>query len=198
MGYWYPFGIPVVPILIVNMQVIMEKENICKNFGANYTGEYCPSCGQSSHTERLSVKEMWRVLLDTPWCGYGEDSHGQQPVAIPYTWIFRKYRITYKDGSEDSLNLAEHFNTLVYPACQGMVISLVYLPFKSIFHLDAGYVSNLALTIFLRTWCYRQLLGISWGNSLWRILVASILTFLVFIILLILMFGIFYGIDPNA
>lgn len=265
----------------------MEKEKICKNCGASYNGEYCPSCGQSSHTERLSVKEMGRVLLDTllgvdnnlyrtigslfTRPGHmvrefliGERSKYLKPVqmllglvtvylllsnfvfpgavapsvdmekilmdnnqspllaktlaaifkvfqnrvsstlliaiifAVPYTRMFRKFRITYKDGSEDSLNLAEHFNTLVYLACQGMVISYIYLPFRSIIHLNAGFVYNLALTVFLHTWCYKQLLGISWGKSLWRILVAGILMVTVLILLLILMFGIFYGLDPNV
>ena len=117
--------------------------------------------------------------------------------SIPFRWAFRKCKIRFKDGTTDSLNIAEHFCTLVYLSCQTMILSFVYLISRQIFHHEPYESLSLLLAIFLHSWCYKQLLGISWAKSVRKVVVAGSLTIIAILTFLLLVFMIFYLVNPD-
>ena len=112
--------------------------------------------------------------------------------ALPFTWIFRKCKITFKDGKKDSLNIAEQFYTLVYLSCQDMIISFLLIPVRMIFGFQSVQILTIVMIIGLRTWCYKQLLSISWLTSFVKVIIAGALTILAVIALIMIGCIIFY------
>ena len=112
--------------------------------------------------------------------------------ALPFTWIFRKCKITFKDGTIESLNIAEQFYTLVYLSCQDMIISFLLIPARMIFGFQSLQILTIVLIIGLRTWCYKQLLSISWLSSFVKVIIAGTIT--IFAVIALIMIGciIFY------
>lgn len=115
---------------------------------------------------------------------------------LPFKWLYRKKKLMRPDGEEHSLNTAEHFYVMVYVSCQSMLISFLLLPFSGIANIDTiVLVISLVTSVVLPAWCYRQLFEISWAHSLLKSLMASFITYMTLTILIVLMFGFFYGID---
>ena len=40
------------------------EEHVCKNCGTAYRGNYCPGCGQTSKTERLTMRHALTGLVN--------------------------------------------------------------------------------------------------------------------------------------
>lgn len=115
---------------------------------------------------------------------------------LPYKLMFRRYKIRRPDGVERSLNTAEHFYTMVYVSCQSMLISFALLPFCRMEGIEAvALYASLISSVVLPAWCYRQMYGLGWLRCLARSAVAWLLTIMALVVLLILVFGFFYGYD---
>lgn len=114
---------------------------------------------------------------------------------FPYKLLFRRCSITWPDGVQRRLNTAEHFFTLIYLSCLFILMEFVLLPLDWIpFTKDWAASLGLFVPILLSTWLYKQLYEISWRKSIWRNVLAAMLTISIIIFLLILYFGIYYGV----
>lgn len=49
----------------VTMRPLSDEEHTCQNCAHTYTGNYCPRCGQTAKTMRISVRNLIRIFLDT-------------------------------------------------------------------------------------------------------------------------------------
>jgi len=97
--------------------------------------------------------------------------------AIPYWLVFRRRKLLRPDGQELPLNTAEHFFSLFYLACIGIMLAFVSLPLNFIPGVTERL--NIVLAILptvIGFYMYRQLLNLSWGRSIWLNLIASLLT----------------------
>lgn len=115
---------------------------------------------------------------------------------IPYRIVFRKCLLSRPAGGADSLNIAEHFFALVYQSCFTMILAFVLLPLVV---FDNGETIIARISIIMPTiYCiilYKQLLGISLGKSIWLNIKALGLSVLLNFVLILLIFGLLYGID---
>lgn len=263
----------------------------CLNCGTEFTGEYCPKCGQKASTARITVKKsvqslmatitaldgrffrtmgnlFWRPghlvrdyitgkralyvhpvsLLSTLVAVYlfvififgidpgsihilsddymAENVHSDSLTALfshlsvilsnkvvssllsaficllPFALMFRRKTIAtpanpISDGAVSmKLNLAEHFCALVYAACLDFTLSVVLKLAEAagMSHPTATSIDNL-LFMLIPIVVYKQLYGVSWWSALWRGFVAIMLTLTALALLIILVFGITYGID---
>lgn len=115
---------------------------------------------------------------------------------LPFKIAFLGCRFKRADGTMMSLNLAEHFFTLVYLSCLNLIISIIITPFSSVSSISSVFNdATLLLLIVLSTAMYKQLLEKSLLTTVLRCIAAIILTFAFAALLIILAFGIFYGID---
>lgn len=97
------------------------------------------------------------------------------------------------------LNLAEHFCALLYCACLEFCLSLLFRGIEAIgLRLSLFAFLDYLLYILIPVFVYKQMLGIGWWSSLWRSFIAIILTWTAVALLVILTFGIFYGVDAIA
>lgn len=113
-------------------------------------------------------------------------------LALPFTLFFRNCPITFPDDKKDSLNVAEHFYTLVYVSCQWMLINYITLLTRATILWEPGPLFNILIFLFLYTWCYKQLLQISWWKSFWRILVATLITIGIIALIVFFLYKVFY------
>ena len=116
--------------------------------------------------------------------------------AISYQLIFRKYKILRSDGMMLPLNITEQFYTQLYESCITMIITIFLLPFCLIpsieSHTKLFYeISSISVSIIL----YKQLLGIGWIKSTILNIIATAITFIIFVILLLLVIGVGAGIE---
>lgn len=120
-------------------------------------------------------------------------------LVLPFKMAYCRQRIQRPDGSCSTLNIAEHFYALVYLNCQIMIFSYICLVLGKIDTLTEC-VRNIDfwLVVLLPIWLYRQLYDISWVKSILLTLVALLAAILLLCLVLILGFGIFYGIDAVA
>lgn len=103
------------------------------------------------------------------------------------------------DGEEHPLNVAEHFCALVYVNCLGMLVAFAMLPFCHQEWYEARLLQvGMVTSVLFPAWCYKQLLGIGWLRSLLGSLVACLITLTMVVVAVVLMFGLFYGIDAAA
>lgn len=115
---------------------------------------------------------------------------------LPYKLMFRRYAIAWPDGEQRKMNTAEHFFTLIYLSCLNLLVGFILMPFQWIPGIES-ILSNIGILLpfLLFTWAYRQIYGIGWLNSLWRNIVANAIVLLIVVGLLILYFGLYYGIS---
>lgn len=121
---------------------------------------------------------------------------------LPFALMFRGKKISTPANSISAgegsmkLNIAEHFCALVYAACLDFTLSVILKLAETIgmSHPIATSLDNL-LFLLVPVVVYRQLYGVSWWSALWRGLLAIILTLTALALLVILIFGITYGID---
>lgn len=121
---------------------------------------------------------------------------------LPFALMFRHKTIATPGNSISSgsrsmkLNLAEHFCALAYAACLDFTISIILKLAETVGlnHSAAISLSNL-LFLLIPVAVYKQLYGVSWWSALWRGFTAILLTLTALALLIILTFGISYGID---
>lgn len=115
---------------------------------------------------------------------------------LPYRFIFRKYKLQRPTGTAEALNVAEHFFALVYQSCFNMLLAFILLPLSA---FDDGKFWAARIFIIMPTiYCiilYKQMLGITWGKSIWLNIKAMIFGICLNIALLMLIIGILYGCD---
>lgn len=116
--------------------------------------------------------------------------------AISCRIVFRKYKLLRSDGMMLPLNTTEQFYTQLYESCIDMIIAIFLLPFCFIpiieSHTKLIYeISSIAVSIIL----YKQLLGIGWVKSTILNIIATAITFIIFVILLLLAIGGCAGIE---
>lgn len=115
---------------------------------------------------------------------------------LPFALMFGHKPVQRPDGTNDNLNLAEQFCALLYCACLSFSLSMV-LKLAGSIGLSHNIVNKLDYLFFLLVpmLTYKQLLKVSWWTSLWRSFLAILLSFAGLAIVIILLFGLFYGID---
>lgn len=121
---------------------------------------------------------------------------------LPFALMFRHKTIATPGNSISSgsrsmkLNLAEHFCALAYAACLDFTISIILKLAETVGlnHSASISLGNL-LFLLIPVAVYKQLYGVSWWSSLWRGITAILLTLTALALLIILTFGISYGID---
>lgn len=115
---------------------------------------------------------------------------------LPFRFIFRFCKIRREDAYTEKLNIAEHFFTLVFTNCLLMIISFPGLAIsKDSSYWTIGQNIGLCISIFVPMWVYRQLYNISWLRSILLTSTAMLLTLALTVSSILLVFGIFYGID---
>lgn len=82
------------------------------------------------------------------------------------------------------LNLSEHFFTMVYVGCQLLMIQIIRKPFDYIRH-ESVFFGGLGIPLLILAWDFKQLFSISYRRSMRLCLTSSILSFVIFITLLI-------------
>ncbi len=87
-----------------------------------------------------------------------------------------------KIGRCPQLNMTEFFYAMCYMECLSLICSIILLPF---FWLFGKGVSDMLfpLDIALQVWCFHQLFQIGWKKTVWRLIIAYILFFLIIIVL---------------
>ncbi len=115
---------------------------------------------------------------------------------FPFWFTFRHCNIHREDAFTKKLNIAEHFFALVYINCLLLIpaFPLLWISPDS----DARTLANnidLLLGILVPIWAYRQLYDISWIRSFLTTSIAMIASAALAVVIMILAFGIFYGID---
>lgn len=100
------------------------------------------------------------------------------------------------DSASIKLNLAEHFCALIYAACLDFTLSVVLRLAEAVgmSHPAIQTASDL-LFLLIPVVVYKQLYKMNWWPALWRGFVAIMLTLTILAVLVILIFGITYGID---
>ncbi len=115
---------------------------------------------------------------------------------LPFKFIFRFCKIRRENAYTEKLNIAEHFFALVFMNCLLLIISFPALTISD----DSSYrilVQNidLCISVFVPIWAYRQLYDISWLRSILLTSTAMLLSLILGVSIIILTFGVFYGID---
>lgn len=121
---------------------------------------------------------------------------------LPFALMFRGKKISTPENTISAgegsmkLNLAEHFCALVYAACLDFTLSVILKLAEAIGmnHPIAVSLDNL-LFLLVPVLVYKQLYGVSWWSALWRGFLAITMTLTALALLVILIFGITYGID---
>lgn len=115
---------------------------------------------------------------------------------LPFKLAFLGCKYLRPEGTMEGMNIAEHYYTLVYLSCLNLVVSILITPFSSI-DTVSGVFGGLTFPLLLAfsSTIYAQIFGLKVWNSILRSLLAIILTALFAAALIILAFGIFYGID---
>lgn len=115
---------------------------------------------------------------------------------LPYRFVFRKCGVVRPDGSVASLNLAEHFFTLLYQTCFNMLLAFAVLPFSAI---AGSEVWTVRLCMVMPTiYCivlYKQICSIGWIKSIVLNLLCIVGSMLMSLVFLLLAFGVSYGYD---
>lgn len=116
---------------------------------------------------------------------------------VPYQFFFRKCLIKRPDGSNEPLNLAEHFFTLVYLACINMLIAYFALPFIVLFPESVPIFKTLffIMPTIVSIFMYHQLCSISGLRSTVLNIAATMVSIISAIAILLLTFGVIYGIE---
>lgn len=115
---------------------------------------------------------------------------------LPFKLMFRKKGVVRPDGVARNLNVAEHFYVLVYVSCQSMMLSFVLLPLGELDGMNGfSLMVDMMATVLLPAWCYRQLYGMGWIGCLLRSAAACFITLVGLVVLILVAFGFFYGID---
>lgn len=115
---------------------------------------------------------------------------------LPFKVAFLGCQYQRPEGTMVGLNVAEHYYTLVYLSCLNLIVSILITPFSSIDTVSSilnGF--SFPLLLAFASTIYAQALGLKFWNSILRSILAFILTALFVASLVILAFGIFYGID---
>lgn len=115
---------------------------------------------------------------------------------IPFWLVFRSCKIRRNDAYTEKLNIAEHFFALIYINSLLMIIAFPTLCVS----LDSSVrplVNEMEfyLDVLLPIWAYRQLYDISWIRSILLTAMAMIASLALAVLIVLLTFGIFYGID---
>lgn len=113
---------------------------------------------------------------------------------LPYKLLFRRRTIVWPDGQSRRLNVAEHFVALVYLTCLFLLVDFILMPLQFIPDSDFLTDVEVLLPLILSTWMYRQIYRMGWMNSLWRNMVANVISLFILCALLILYYGVYYGI----
>lgn len=115
---------------------------------------------------------------------------------LPFKLMFRRKGVMRPDGVVRTLNVAEHFYALVYVSCQSMMLSLALLPWAGSDGMTSfSLLADMIAMVLLPTWCYRQLYGLGWIGCLIRSTIACLITLVGLVMLILVVFGFFYGID---
>lgn len=115
---------------------------------------------------------------------------------VPFKLSFLGCGYQRPDGTMVELNIAEHYYTLVYMSCLNLIISILITPFSS-FDTVSSVLNGFTFPLLLAfaSIIYAQALGLKLWNSILRSALAFVLTALFTAGLVILAFGIFYGLD---
>lgn len=115
---------------------------------------------------------------------------------LPFKLMFRRKGLMRPDGVVRTLNVAEHFYVLVYVSCQSMMLSIALLPWAGSDGMTSfSLLADMIAMVLLPTWCYRQLYGLGWIGCLIRSTIACLITLVGLVMLILVVFGFFYGID---
>lgn len=115
---------------------------------------------------------------------------------IPYKFFFRHCAVERLDGTKEPLNLAEHFFALVYSGCINMLLSFFAIPFH--FIPNSHQFISIVLYIVPNLICmsmYSQICSIKWLKSAWLNIIASVVSIVLVILVLLFCFGFVYGIE---
>lgn len=115
---------------------------------------------------------------------------------LPFKVAFLGCKYRRPEGTLVGLNIAEHYYTLVYLSCLNLVVSILVTPFSS-FETVSSIFNGFTFPLLLAfsSIIYAQIFNLKVWNSMLRSLLAIVLTALFAAGLVILAFGIFYGID---
>lgn len=115
---------------------------------------------------------------------------------FPFRLLFGKCRVERLDGSPEPLNSAEHFYALIYISCQIMLLSLVMMPLSLIEALGPSLRAiSIFAPLFFATWTYCQLYKGHFLRNVLLTFASVLLALLGLALLVILVFGLFYGYD---
>lgn len=220
-----------------------KGNNVCKclNCGTEFTGKYCPECGQSAETKRLSLRRAITETipdiynLDNKFVltcidlfrkpgevlrGYIEGRRTRYYKPIPMLFVLATIYVLLNhlthtaavaelpsDQTDNKIavilfafirlidnkawlsvisviffvlpnyiafghseyggrmNLAEHFFTLIYKECQGMIIAIIMLIAGLFFDVNS-LLLNVSIMYLLLLVDYKYLLGISWIRAI--------------------------------
>ena len=105
-------------------------------------------------------------------------------AVFPYRWFFRKCKIERPDGQKLALNKSEQFYVQMYDSCISLILSTLMLPLSLFSEWDDVLTTTYHIvTITYLVLLYCQLLGIKWWKSLILNAIALVLTFLSFLML---------------
>lgn len=92
---------------------------------------------------------------------------------LPNMWLFRKNEV----GKQ--MNMAEHFYMLIYVGCQGLLVSIMLLPYQYFFReaYDESFSFSGIDTLVLTSWCYCQFFRIPFKNCMKKYLLSWLLFF---------------------
>lgn len=115
---------------------------------------------------------------------------------LPFKLAFMGCKYQRPEGTMESMNIAEHYYTLVYLSCLNLIVSILITPFSS-FDTVSTVFGALTLPLLLTFSCiiYAQIFDLKVWKAILRSLSAFVLTALFTALLVILAFGFFYGID---
>lgn len=115
---------------------------------------------------------------------------------LPFKLAFLGCKYLRPEGTMVGMNIAEHYYTLVYLSCLNLVVSILITPFSSIDTVSSVFGGlTFPLLLAFSSTIYAQLFGLKVWNAILRSLLAIILTALFTAGLVILAFGLFYGLD---
>lgn len=115
---------------------------------------------------------------------------------LPFKLAFLGCKYLRPEGTMVGMNIAEHYYTLVYLSCLNLVVSILITPFSSIDTVSSVFGGlTFPLLLAFSSTIYAQIFDLKAWNSILRSLLAIILTVLFAAGLVILAFGLFYGLD---
>lgn len=115
---------------------------------------------------------------------------------LPFKVAFLGCKYRRPEGTMVGLNIAEHYYTLVYLSCLNLVVSILITPFSNIDTVSSAFEGlTFPLLLAFSSTIYAQIFDLKAWNSILRCLLAIVLTALFAAGLVILAFGIFYGLD---